>query len=314
MIELCYQLTFLGALHVDSRGTGFYEKTDYFVRSDTLSAAIASTWLQLYPDDAETLFQNTPYLLSSAFPFYKDMLFFPRACNSQLDCLEPTKAKKFKRAIWLEQTLWQKSINTKKDWHQDAEDPEGCFLFPKGQGMHEALWHVEEKPRIAIDRASNHAADGLLFNFARVHYHSDGGLFFLARFEGEKARKKFEGALSLLGDCGLGSDRNSGHGHFVFTRKPMPLLKVQKNVCLSLCNPSKQDMQEGWLKHAAYDLVKRGGWIGGSSSRKKTIRMFGEGSTFQKPLKGQVLAVGKHPSAKYTVYRDGRAFMVGGQS
>lgn len=310
MLEQAYQLTFLGALHVDARGTGFYEKADNFVRSDTLSAAIASCWLQLYPDDADILFDETPYLLSSAFPFFKEQLFFPRVSSCSLDGLEPAQAKKFKKAIWLEQSIWLKAANAEKNWHQ-GRDPDGCFLTSKG--MPEQVWHIEEKPRIAIDRASNSAADGQLFNFARVHYHPDGGLFFLARFEHKGARKKFEGALSLLGDCGLGSDRNSGHGHFRFERKNMPHLKVTTAVCLSLVNPSEQDMQENWLEHASYDLVKRGGWIGGSSWRKNSIRMFTEGSVFQKPLEGRMLQVGVHPVHDYPIYRDGRAFMVGGE-
>ncbi|OUD14216.1 hypothetical protein [Thioflexithrix psekupsensis] len=47
---ICH-LNFTAPLHVDSLGTGFYQETDKFIRSDTLSAALLSTWLQLFPED-----------------------------------------------------------------------------------------------------------------------------------------------------------------------------------------------------------------------------------------------------------------------
>jgi len=316
MLEVCYQLNFHGALHVDGRGTAFYEQAEIFVRSDTLSAAIAATWLRLYPDDADCLFEQTPWLLTSAFPFYLNRLFFPRPVSSKAISLpgeQLGQAKSLKKAQWLESSLWQQAANADVDWHHD--EVTGCGLMStKGHPIADPLWHIESKPRIAVDRGGNHAAKGLIFNFSRVHYHPDGGLFFLARFNDEASRNRFDSVLALLGDNGLGSDRSNGHGHFTFSNKPMPVLKTNKPVCLSLLNPSDEDMGQDWLHDAAYDLVRRGGWIGGSSWRKQSIRMFTEGSSFSQRLQGRMVKVGDHPLAGHPVYRDGRAFMVGGDA
>lgn len=317
MIEACYKLTFHGALHVDGRGTAFYEQAETFVRSDTLSAAIAATWIRLYPDDADCLFEQMPYLLTSAFPFYQDMLFFPRSVGSKAIPLpehELSRAKSLKKAQWLEASLWRQAVNHEENWYQHGDIADGGLMTPKDKKVEGALWHIEDKPRIAVDRGGNHAADGLIFNFSRVHYHPDGGLFFLAMFDDEINVKRFESVLSLLGDNGLGSDRSNGHGHFTFKKTSMPSLKLDKQVCLSLLNPCDADMDEHWLDNAAYDLVRRGGWIGGSSWRKQSIRMFTEGSSFSKPLQGRMVKVGEHPVAGHPVYRDGRAFMVGGDA
>jgi len=316
MLESCYQLQFQGALHVDGRGTAFYEQAETFVRSDTLSAAIASAWLQLYPEDAESLFEQPPYLLTSGFPFYKDMLFFPRPIASKAISLTQNQvgqAKLLKKAQWIELSLWQQAVNCDASWHQHGYISDNGLMAPKGKPMKEHVWHIEGKPRIAVDRGGNRAADGLIFNFSRVHYHPEGGLFFLARFGDEQDRNRFESALSLLGDNGLGSDRSNGHGHFTFKQTAMPALKLNSPVCLSLLNPADVDRDDRWLDGAAYDLIRRGGWIGGSSWRKQSIRMFTEGSSFSKPLLGRMVKVGDHPVAGHPVYRDGRAFMVGGE-
>jgi len=314
MLEACYQLTFQGALHVDGRGTAFYEQAEMFVRSDTLSAAVASTWLQLYPADAHSLFEKPPYLLTSAFPFYQEILFFPRPIASKAIPLPVHQAKVVKKVQWLETAVWLQAANGESNWHQQGDFTDGGLMTVKGNPLRDLPWHIEGRPRIAVDRGGNHAAEGLIFNFSRVHYHPDGGLFFLARFVDEKSQSRFECVLSLLGDNGLGSDRSNGHGHFTFRKAPVPVLQTKHSVCLSLLNPCHEDMGKQWLEDAAYDLVQRGGWIGGSSWRKQSIRMFTEGSRFSKRLQGRMVKVGEHPVAGHPVYRDGRAFMVGIQS
>lgn len=95
---IAYKLNFISPLHVDSRGTSFYEKTDEFVRSDTLTAAIVSCWHNLYEDSIDELAAYPPFVLSSAFPYYADVYFFPRPfaeiVNEPADISENKKIKK----------------------------------------------------------------------------------------------------------------------------------------------------------------------------------------------------------------------------
>ncbi len=316
MIEACYKLRFDAPLHVDGLGTAYYEQAEHFIRSDTLSAALASCWLQLFPEDVETLFPNPAWRISSAFPFYHSWLFLPRPMgrkdsqDNRDGDIDPARAKKIKKLRWLETSIWLQAANGATNWHKKSNTIEGGLAAP---GNRPAPWLEEGKPRIAVDRGYNGAADSLIFHFSRIHYRDDAGLYFLARFEHEEAQGKFEAALRLLGDCGIGSDRHCGHGCFHFEHGSVPRLNPRQMICLSLCNPDPDtDMNEGWLDGAAYELVRRGGWIDGSSWRKASLRMFAEGSVFAHPLQGRMIEVGRHPIYGHPVWRDGRAFMVGG--
>jgi CRISPR-associated protein Csm4 len=309
MVDICYKLRFEAPLHVDGRGTAYYERAEHFIRSDTLSAAISSNWLQLFPADA-SIIANPPWLVSSLFPYFRDLLFLPRPIASRAISSDPEHAKKIKKLQWLELSIWKSVAEGAPDWHRGIESGEGGVASRQSLPV---LWLEEGKPRIAVDRGNNGAAEGRIFHFSRVHYRQDAGLYFFARFENDAVREKFEAALRLLGDCGIGSDRNCGHGRFCFRSEKTTMPNPARPVCLSLCSPDPEtDMEDGWLDDAAYDLVRRGGWIGGSSWRKASLRMFVEGSQFPRCLNGRMVDVGRHPVHGHPVWRDGRAFMVGG--
>lgn len=65
----CYRLTFTAPFHIDSRGDAFHERSESFIHSDTLSAALLSAWALLEPEDIEQRAADPPFKLSSAFPF-----------------------------------------------------------------------------------------------------------------------------------------------------------------------------------------------------------------------------------------------------
>ncbi len=323
MLESCYKLRFLGPLHVDGRGTGFYEQAETTVRSDTLSAALTVNWLRLFPEDAHDV--SAPHWqVSSAFPFWREFLFFPRPAASKAVSLPSEKIEKsktLKKIQWLELSLWKKVLLDSPSWLDSVvvKGEEGLGLeadtaeeFPQKN----KIWEEEERPRIAVDRSGSQAADGQIFHFSRIHFDPRGGLFFLARFQDEAGQDRFDAVLKLLGDSGIGSDRNSGHGHFVYQKTAAPDFSgIKQNISLSLVNPDPNtDISEKWLDGAAYELTQRGGWISGESWRKAGLRMFSEGSCFSGKLTGRIVEVGDHPRFGHKIYRDGRAFMVGGGS
>ncbi|MBI5018182.1 MAG: type III-A CRISPR-associated RAMP protein Csm4 [Deltaproteobacteria bacterium] len=321
-----YCLKFSAPLHVDSQGTSFYEAADPFVRSDTLSAAVLSAWAQLDPQGAEERAAEPPFLLSSAFPFFRELRFLPRPVVSKALPLPEDRldeAKSLKKVRWLDWDLWCRAVLGDLTWTEPANRrdlPGGLAVYaPKaqelpfaGEGFH--VWREEERPRIAVERGGGHAADKMLFYFTRIHYQRDGGLYFLARFPDARAQGGFEAALSWLADSGLGADRSNGHG--LFTWEPdrafdLPAPTPEgSGLLLSLANPAPNDTVSGWLDGAAFEVVERGGWVSGSSLRRNPVRMFAEGSSFRRPLEGRVLEVGRHP-AGHPVFRDGRGFFVG---
>jgi CRISPR-associated protein Csm4 len=78
----CYRLSFKSPFHVDNRGTGFYEQSDHFIHSATLSAAIIASYALLYPEDASQWAKDPPFNISSAFPYCEDIYFLPRPVHS----------------------------------------------------------------------------------------------------------------------------------------------------------------------------------------------------------------------------------------
>jgi CRISPR-associated protein Csm4 len=318
-----------------------------------LSAAILSAWKMLDSNLAELYFQEPPFLLSSCFPFFEHQTpehhnspdchyFLPRPVMDKAVKLKPQYLefnKKIKKIEWLKLSIWEKVVKGDWNWNHDFCEKdkeytiiENNLLLPKINNFpeHFKLFYNEENARVAINRLTGQVADGQLFDFARVHYREQEtekqkiktGLYFLANIDA-KQQKIFEAALCLLGDTGIGADRSSGHGLFNWDKE---LLEIQEPehiaMSLSLVSPNKEhDMQGDWLEGSAYDLAKRGGWIAGTSYRKKTIRMFTEGSSFQKQLKGDVKDVTPdiekdvdiEKILNYRIYRDGRGFFVGGE-
>ena len=313
----CYRLTFTAPFHIDSRGNDFYEESNSFIHSDTLSAAILATWALVAPEQIEQQAQTPSFRLSSAFPFFKDGYFLPRVLSSQAIKLPEARlkeAKKLKKIQWLDAELWQASLND-PHWAEQINLSGGIcqgVIASKSKNMPETLWVEEERPRLAMDRNTNQALDGQLFNFSRIWFHQDGGLYFFAVFADANSQKQFETVLSILADSGIGADRTNGNGCFTWQRGKNPGLQLadhSKAVALSLVNPAPGDCQTGWLEGSAYRLISRGGWIGGSGIRKQRLRMFTEGSVFAQPLQGRIVDVSVD-AMQQKVYRDGRGFFV----
>ena len=327
----CYRLSFRGPFHVDGRGVGFYEASEPFIRSDTLSAALLSTWALLDPAGAGLRAASPPFRVSSCFPYWRDQFLLPRPVASfalRLPEIRLDEHKTLKKIQWLTPELWKQAAVAAEHWQPPvATGPtakmsvwQGALALPieQAKNLPERLWAEEERPRLAVERISNSPVEGALFHFGRVYFQEEGGLYFLVRFDNPACRADFEAALSLLGDQGLGADRTSGGGFFTWKQVEAPQLPPlsgdEPAVALSLVNPAPEDCQDNWLRDAKYNLINRGGWIAYSGLRRKRLRMFTEGSEFAQPLRGRVVDVTPDVSDNpppHRVFRDGRGFFVG---
>lgn len=318
----CYRLKFTAPFHVDSRGNAFYEESGSFIHSDTLSSAILATWALIWPEQMSQQAQTPSFRLSSAFPFYRDCsdryyYFLPRPFRESVsppDGWDMKNNKKIKKIQWLDVDQWR-AFWTDNNWEYRInlkEDIQQGIFACRNKYLPEKLWLEEERPRLAIDRNDNQAAESQIFNFSRIWLDPNGGLYFLAVFDDEASRQQFETALRVLGDSGIGADRTSGNGCFTPSKGQIPELQLAEHgqaVALSLVNPAPSDCQTGWLEGSAYKLVSRGGWIGGSGIRKQRVRMFAEGSVFNQPLTGRMIDVSVD-HLPHKVFRDGRGFFV----
>ena len=348
-----YKLKFKSGFHVDDYGNQSYSQSQDFIHSDTLSSALLSIWALREPEKIGETAKSPPYLLSSAFPYYKETFFLPVPKERRLlkegapesfvkksglanpaESAAAPKAsrkkashqiedefalkKKLKRVQFLPAGLWGKLLSdpecflipgqagkysrgpsgfqknppeqnsrglNKQKPEKEQSESEHCFEEKKSSEMIFQLSKTsdlnerykisssflipenlldsalssseklkcseEENParrektqRVAVSRSDNQAGEGQLFTFSRVHYRTErgslkrpqgshgesaaddskgAGLWFFAQFSGEEERSAFEATLAILGDTGIGSDKNSGNGLFAFSKSDLSL-------------------------------------------------------------------------------------------
>ncbi|WP_028325142.1 type III-A CRISPR-associated RAMP protein Csm4 [Desulfatirhabdium butyrativorans] len=295
-----FKLKFRSALHVDSKGSGNPEVSDEFIRSDTLSAALALSWAALYPKEADDrFFHDPPYRVSSAFPYIGDILLFPMPVWRIWKEIDPKQRKEAKEIRWLSQELFEDVLAGKPlDFGSDRirKLNNGIAVSKAELERNPAVeriqaWMKTERQRVSVDRLGI-PKDGGLYFFALQFFAPESGLYFLAKTD-EAPLERFRAALAFLGDTGIGADRSSGLGHFeIVSETELKLRKTEKTsgvVTLSLFNPDEADNIENLLQTTAYGLIIRSGWISQSTIGRPPIRVFSEGSYFSAKPKGRVV-------------------------
>lgn len=296
MMTKLFKLKFLTPVHFGTNRPGF-EDIDNILHSDTLFSAIINNWLRFYPEDMERFFPvdsgkevTFPWFkISSAFPYYDEILFFPKPYikpifdNQEADN-NPKVSKKWKKIEFVDQDIFQNIVAKKAiSFDEDTTVVGDNFLTLQPKDSLSTIYKQYDTPRVVKDRRSQQTTP---FTFTRMQFVNKGGLFFLASFEKAEWEKKFRAVLNLLGDYGIGGDRSVGHGLFEVTSVEEYAVSSGQDagqfVTLSLFHPSQRELA-GILAQSAYQLIDRKGWIFSGTSkplRRQTVRMFREGSVF----------------------------------
>jgi len=320
MTTCAYHLHFYSPLHIGIESIG-QEQVETELGSDTLWGALAQCWSLLWDETIPQLAEQPPFVVSTAFPFRGAIRYYPTPINF-LDCLatgdEPQNYKKIKKISHLSEDLIFALCRGEKvslaqleslgSHYPDSVEP------PTGQKREFNFWQIDQRPRLRIDRQSGGSEEGGFFYCSDQYFAPDCGLFFLARITAE-ARPKFEAALCLLGDQGLGADRSIGRGRFTFSRQDVPSLPVPQTtgqqLLLSVCSPSLADINSGLIQASQVRLKLRRGHasspaVGGL--RRPDLLTLGEGSLLAGPVSGQIAKViASGEQAPHPVYRNGLA-------
>ena len=312
MTRKCYKLIFESPLHISSGGFAL-EGVDAFVRSDTLFSALCATAAMHWGDErrlADFFFpengQQTPgFRLSSAFPYFDDIFFLPKPYfldpkDENGNELEHSVKKRVGKARFMDAKLWDEMADGKQvAFYENEMDlcaatkkidfipstiKNRCWTnrpWPAVGGGD--IYEEYERPRVVVDRVSS---DGTIFHFGEIRFREKAGLYFMADFENENDVKPFEVLLNLLGENGLGADRTVGRGLFTFEETQAPLaLNEESNteafVSLSLFIPMEDEMKHLDFEDSWYDYTLRRGWVSNQVLRRRTMRMFTEGSAFR---------------------------------
>lgn len=193
------------------------------------------------------------------------------------------------------------------------------------------LWVVGDVPRVTVDRQASTSA---VYQAGRVWFTPGGGLWLLIRWR-EDWQERGKLALQVLGDAGLGGERSAGHGLF-HLRGPHTLASLPdpkpggQFLTLSLYYPTEEElpdvlgndrvsyhlqMRRGWMASPDDSQDAEGKLVRGRALRRKTVRMFTEGSILRWPdgrtVLGALADVTPEAFKTHKVWRYGLAWAVG---
>lgn len=330
-----YRLIFNAPVHLGVEGIG-QERIEERGRSDTLWGAIIQQWLYLFSDEPEELCLNTPFSISSCFPFINDIPFYPVPLGSFDHLLEKslnqTKQsldfKYLKKVRFICKDLFLALIKGKRLSTEDITE-DNVHPFPENSesaaNLCQPFFKIIQRPRLRVDQLSEGSEEGAFFYCSDQYFNSKpkNGLFFLASFRDSETKNRFEAALQLLGDSGLGADRSVGRGTFTFSVRENNELKahtlpgsiIPSHLLLSLYHPTRSEVNQGILQgDASYTLIQRSGHAASpamSRYRRADLWMLEEGSVVETKPEGNVICVlERSDKMLHNVYRCGRAFSI----
>jgi len=317
-----YYLKFNAPLHLGNHRPDTYDVTETYIRSDTIVAAVYDTWAKI--GKAEWIPDNgiPSFTLSSAFPYVehdgKKAHFFPRPKMRFNQAKEVDEVRKsIKKVMWLDQFYFEKVINQESiDFEKGNSHLKGSYLAKNVDPTD----HITKdgRQRVEISRQSIDQEDSRPFYMEFIFF-QNAGLYFLADQEDEQLKK----ALDILQYEGFGTDRTVGNGLFTLEEGTIDVRipgDTETSTNLSLYTPKDADDFREYSDHqdAAYDTIKRGGWItstGLIGKEKKSVRMFTEGSIWhhREAINGKAninLRPSSLESASHPIWRSGRSLFL----
>lgn len=335
------RLQFLGTAHFGELGIGI-EETSERVRSDTLFSALIAVYARMFGSQAvaELLEQfgnrqnQPPFCISSTFLYQqagdKVTYYLPKPlrfpCNYPDDDLKFFKT--YKKLTYLPLEIWQR-------WYQgqgfaDSEELETYTKEGKSQGnlyrerafSYGTCYKKRPLPKVAIDRVTRSTN---FYHTGIVQFQQDSqshsGLYFLIQFPSanKTLEHQLQAVLKWLGDEGLGGERSSGTGQFKAKWDSLSptwqeVVDFKGNSCYTLMSlfwtNDEQKLKETIAdENASYEIIERGGWVSSSPSgyqlRRKSIRMFAEGSVFSSEPIGKLADVTPLGFTSHPIYRSG---------
>jgi CRISPR-associated protein Csm4 len=327
-----YRLTFKTQLHLGrasgpaQEGSLGLEKTETYIPADTLFSAICQMWTTFYDTESLTTFLKgytedstvLPFMLTSTFPFAKDVYFFPKPL------MLSTPSKKSKRVRFVSQSLFQNIVSGNPPEFNENQlvNGEEVWMTPEEREQLETsddddftIWTTNTRPRVTLGSRNSGSE---IWHVQTVQFNMNCGLWFAAQFDSDETKHKIETLLRVLGDTGIGGERNAGYGTFDFTEAtleiPTPETGSQFVTLSSICPKSPEQLAQLLTGDIAYTLNLLTGWVSttGTASRRKQVNMFAEGSVLHASDTHIGRLVDLRPDNwEHPVYRYGYAWQVG---
>lgn len=315
-----FKLRNLSPLHI---GTG-KENYDFSAsqwQSDAISAALASVRAMQGMCDDIRGFLNS-FVVSSAFPYINDYLFLPKPQGKisvkVLDKEEHEYRKKLKKIKFIECSLWQKLISG-ETLEVGYNQLQSEYLLPSTDVDFAKPMQSQVTQRVSVPRDNT---DAQPFFFDWTYFRNNAGLFFMVEAE-EETINELKSLMEMLGETGIGTDKNVGGGKFEVEKSEIKICfpaKANASLLLSTFIPTKEELQKLNLTNSKYELIHRDGYLAGSLEtdfrhlRKKSVYMFNVGSVFMtnEPLEGTIVDLKPdwNDERMHSIYRSGKPFVL----
>ena len=333
-----YRLNFQTQLHI-GRDTGAaqvgslgLEKTETYIPADAIFSAICQTWTRFY--DAENLTdflkgytensEQLPFELTSAFPFASDVYFYPRPLTWTVKNSKASKGVRF-----VSQSIFQDIISGNPPkfsedhlinggvvWVSPTERERLREIMSLKTPNDVTIWETHTRPRVTMGSQN---AGSQIWHVQTAQFNTHCGLWFAAKFDTDETQQKIETLLQVLGDSGIGGERNAGYGMFDFTKPTHEMPTVAPSdrfMTLSrMCPKSPEQLEKLLTGDVAYNLTALSGRMTdtGSDTRRKKINLFTEGSVLHTDGErvGRLVDGLEPDDCPHPVYRYGFAWQVG---
>ncbi len=292
------KLTNLSPLHIGT-GKENYDFSASELHSDTISSALASILAQ-YRNVVDIEHFLSTFTISSAFPFWNHYYFFPKPIG-KLNILirgigEHEYAKKLKNIKYIETSIWQKLVQGHSVEIQEKQIHQECII-PLDDNAFPVFYKSQVNERVSVPRIEGQQSDPFFFDWN--YFDNEAGLFCLIKTQSDNEHDIID-LFQILGEVGLGTDKNIGGGKFSVTTDSIDIIyptHPNATMLLSLFIPTEKELNSLILSNSKYKLLLRSGYISGSTIngirhlRKKSIYMFDVGSIFPttEPLNGKIV-------------------------
>ena len=313
----------MSPLHL-GMGRDAYDTASNRLPSDSLSAALASVRAsQGKHEDIEEFLRS--FTISSAFPYCGNEFFLPRPCGRLPIRVKGMQEKEYRKDLkkiqYISSSLWH-AIMKGDTIEIESAQLQGEFLIAEPDiDYKKPMTHVVNQ-RVMVPRADDQDAVPFTFEWTFfLHGDLESGLYCIMDCE-ESHRTELIELFKSLGSSGIGSDRTVGGGLFDVEVDEIDLQDIpgKATMLLSTYIPQESEIEHLNLTSSNYMLLKRGGFMSGSSNektrqlRRKTVYIFDTGSIFATthPIEGKIvnLAPDWNAGGMHPVFRCGRPLCV----
>lgn len=306
----------LSPLHMGDGRDESPDTSSAMVSSDSILAALASAYAPHHSEtEVKALMEHLT--ISSSLPWIGEHLFLPKPIGRLAVVMdegdEEKVRKQLKKIAYLDSGLWEK-MACGEHLKVTTDAIHGPYLCEDADLGTLSINNLLTRP--SVDRENSRAES---FYFSWHYFNPNGGLYFIL---GAMDDAMFETCLELfnhLGEQGIGSNRSGGGGHFEVEGGSMELRMPQDADALMLLSnyiPTREEMGKMDLDGCRFKIVRRGGYMAGSSDmdlrhlRRREVYMFEPGSLFggMESLSGKVVDLAPQWNSEnmHPVYRSGK--------